>query len=52
VAAGDRLGTLRLVQGDRLIYQTTLVSEVSVEKPGVFERIWIAIQRLFRPQEG
>ncbi|MCL4554444.1 MAG: glycine cleavage system aminomethyltransferase GcvT [Actinobacteria bacterium] len=52
VAAGDRLGTLRLVQDDRLIYQTTLVSQVSVEKPGVFERVWIAIQRFFRPQEG
>lgn len=52
VNAGDRLGTVRLVQGDRLIYQTALVSGVSVERPGVFERVWIAIQRLFRPQKG
>ncbi len=52
VAAGDKVGTLTLKQGDRLLAQVPLVAGASVERPGFFERIWIAVARGWRDITG
>lgn len=52
VARGDKVGTLTLRQGDRLLAQVPLVAGSAVEKPGFFERIWIAIVRGWRAITG
>lgn len=48
VVAGGRLGTLTLVQGDRLLAQVPVVAAQDVEAPGMLERMWISIIRLWR----
>lgn len=52
VSAGDKVGTLTLKQGERLLAQVPLVAGESVERPGFFERIWIAIVRGWRSITG
>jgi len=52
VARGDKVGTLTLTQGDRLLAQVPLVAGQSVEPPGFLERIWIAIVRGWRAITG
>jgi len=52
VARGDKVGTLTLRQGERLLAQVPLVAGASVEKPGFFERVWIAIVRGWRTITG
>lgn len=48
VVAGGRLGTLTLVQGDRLLAQVPVVAARDVEAPGMLERMWISVVRLWR----
>ncbi len=48
VVAGVRLGTLTLVQGQRLLAQVPVVAGGDVASPGMFERMWISIVRLWR----
>lgn len=48
VAVDQRIGTLSITQGDRLIAQAPIVAGSSVRKPGILEAIWIAIQRVWR----
>jgi serine-type D-Ala-D-Ala carboxypeptidase (penicillin-binding protein 5/6) len=52
VARGDRLGTLSLVQGERLIAQVPLISVEDVRRPTWPERAWIAIVRAWRSLFG
>ena len=52
IARGDRLGTLSLVQGQRLIAQVPLISVVDVRRPTLPERIWISIVRAWRSVFG
>jgi len=52
VARGDKVGTLTLTQGDRLLAQVPLIAGQSVEAPGFFERVWIAIVRGWRAITG
>lgn len=52
VAKGDRVGTLILKQGDRLLAQVPLVSGADMKRPGIFERIWIGIVRGWRKVTG
>lgn len=52
VERGDKVGTLSLSQGERLLAQVPLVAANSVEPPGVFEKIWIAIVRGWRSITG
>lgn len=52
VKRGDRVGTLTVQQGDRLLAQVPVVATTSVEAPGVFERIWIAVVRVWRSMFG
>jgi D-alanyl-D-alanine carboxypeptidase (penicillin-binding protein 5/6) len=48
VTAGDRLGTLTITQGTRLVTQVPVVAATAVERPGFFERVQIAFTRLWR----
>jgi len=48
VEAGQRLGTLTVKQGDRLLAQLPLVAAEGIERPGFFERVWIAMVRGWR----
>lgn len=48
IARGDRLGTLSLVQGERLIAQVPLIAIEDVRRPTWPERAWIAIVRAWR----
>ncbi len=52
VKVGDRLGVASFVQGDEVIATIPLVAVVAVEKPGLVERIWIAIVRAWRAATG
>jgi len=52
IARGDRLGTLSLVQGDRLLAQVPLIAITDVRKPTLPERVWIAIVRMWRSAFG
>jgi D-alanyl-D-alanine carboxypeptidase (penicillin-binding protein 5/6) len=52
VAAGQRLGTLTITQGGRLVAQVPVVAAHAVERPGFFERIGIAFTRLWRWVSG
>lgn len=52
VARGDRLGTLSLVQGGRLIEQVPLIAVEDVRRPTLPERAWIAIVRAWRSVFG
>lgn len=45
VSRGDRIGTLSITQGDRLIAQVPVVAGADVKRPGLPERVWIAIVR-------
>lgn len=48
VARGQRLGTLSVEQGGRLIAQVPIVSAVDVPAPGGWERFKIGVTRLWR----
>lgn len=48
VSRGDRIGTLSLVQGRRLLAQTPLIAIVDVRRPTLLERAWIALVRTWR----
>lgn len=52
VSKGQKIGTLTLAQGDRLLAQVPLVAGTAVERPGFFERIWIGIVRGWRSITG
>lgn len=52
VAPGDRLGTMTVTQGNRLVAQAPVVAAFPIEKPGILERISIAWQRLWRSVTG
>jgi D-alanyl-D-alanine carboxypeptidase (penicillin-binding protein 5/6) len=52
VEPGDRIGTLSVTQGERLLASVPLVSSVEVEKPDVFEQIWIMLVRGWRSVFG
>ena len=52
VKRGDRVGTLTVQQGDRLLAQVPVMATTNVEAPGVFERIWIAVVRIWRSVFG
>jgi serine-type D-Ala-D-Ala carboxypeptidase (penicillin-binding protein 5/6) len=52
IARGDRLGTLSLVQGERLIAQVPLIAVEDVRRPTWPERAWIAIVRAWRSVFG
>lgn len=52
VTAGDRIGTLSFVQGERLIAQAPLVAAESVRRPTWPERAWIALVRAWRSAFG
>lgn len=52
VQRGDKVGTLSLSQGERLLAQVPLVAGGSVEPPGFFEKVWIAIVRGWRSITG
>ncbi|MDO8987690.1 MAG: D-alanyl-D-alanine carboxypeptidase family protein [Coriobacteriia bacterium] len=48
VSIGQKVGTLSLLQGERLLAQVPLVAGAAVERPGIFERIWIGVVRGWR----
>ena len=52
VEMGQRLGTLTVKQGDRLLAQVPIVAAQDVPVPGFFERIWISIVRGWRRMSG
>ncbi len=52
VAAGDRIGTLSFVQGDRLLAQVPVVAASDVRRPSLPERAWIALVRAWRSVFG
>lgn len=52
IARGDRLGTLSLVQGERLIAQVPLIAVTDVRRPTLPERFWIALVRAWRSLFG
>ncbi len=52
VDVGQRLGTMTVTQGDRLVAQAPVVAAFDVEKPGFFQRIGIAFTRLWRSITG
>ncbi len=52
VAKGDRIGTLTLTQGSRMLAQVELVAGTDVPRPGVFERAWIGVVRAWRSVVG
>lgn len=52
VKQGDRIGTLTLTQGDRLLAQVPVVAATDVAEPGMFERVWIAVVRAWRALFG
>lgn len=52
VARGDRIGTLSLVQGERLLAQVPIIAIVDVRKPTLPERAWIALVRTWRSVFG
>lgn len=52
VVAGQRLGTLTVVQGDRLLAQVALVAAADVPAPDLWESIGIWFTRLWRTLFG
>lgn len=52
VKAGDRLGTLSVVQGSRLLAQVPLVAAADVPEPGVPEAVGIWFTRVWRTLFG
>ncbi|MFU8891755.1 MAG: D-alanyl-D-alanine carboxypeptidase family protein [Anaerosomatales bacterium] len=52
VARGDRMGTLSLVQGGRLIAQVPLIAVEDIRRPSWPERVWIALVRAWRSLFG
>ncbi len=52
VERGQRLGTLTIRQGDRLLAQVPVVAASAIERPGALERITIWFTRLWRSIAG
>ena len=52
IAAGQRLGTLTVSQGDRLLAQVPLVAAADVPRPDAFEAVGIWLTRLWRAAFG
>ncbi len=52
VVAGQRLGTLTVVQGDRLLAQVPLVSANAIERPDAWSRVKIWSTRVWRSVFG
>ena len=52
LVAGDRLGTLNIRQGDRLLAQVPIVAAADVVEPGGWERIKIWVTRAWRSVFG
>jgi D-alanyl-D-alanine carboxypeptidase (penicillin-binding protein 5/6) len=52
VQEGDRVGTLTFTQGERLLAQVPLVAGSSVARPGLWERMGIALTRAWRSAFG
>jgi D-alanyl-D-alanine carboxypeptidase (penicillin-binding protein 5/6) len=48
VTRGQRLGTLTVVQGDRLLTQVPIVAGADVAEPGFWERLGIGVLRAWR----
>ena len=48
VKKGQRIGVATFTQGGRVVATVPLVATEAVEAPGLFERAWIAIVRLWR----
>lgn len=48
VSVGQKVGTLSLLQGERLLAQVPLVAGAAVDRPGLLERMWIGIVRGWR----
>ncbi len=52
VEVGQRVGTLTVVQGDRLLAQVPVVAREAVPEPTMWQRLWIGIQRAWRAIAG
>jgi len=52
VYAGDRVGTLTFIQGDRLVAQVPVVAAEDVARPSAFKRLQIAFVRAWRSVFG
>ena len=52
VVAGQRLGTLTVVQGERLLVQVPLVAQQAVERPETWSRVKIWFTRVWRSVFG
>jgi len=52
VKAGQRLGTLSVTQGDRLVVQVPIVAASDVARPGLFERLGVWLTRAWRSVFG
>jgi hypothetical protein len=48
VVKGQRVGTLRVTQGERLLAQVPVVAARDVDAPSLVERVRIALTRLWR----
>ncbi|PKQ30266.1 MAG: D-alanyl-D-alanine carboxypeptidase [Actinobacteria bacterium HGW-Actinobacteria-10] len=48
VKRGDRVGSLTWRQGDRLLARVDVIAADDVAVPGFFERVWIAVRRMWR----
>ncbi len=48
IAAGDRIGVATFTQGDTVVATVPLVAAEGVERPGIIERLWIALVRTWR----
>ncbi|MDZ4064868.1 MAG: D-alanyl-D-alanine carboxypeptidase, partial [Coriobacteriia bacterium] len=48
VSVGQRIGTLSITQGERLLVQVPIVSTSDIPAPGFFEKIWIGLVRAWR----
>jgi D-alanyl-D-alanine carboxypeptidase len=52
VDAGEELGAVRVMEGDRVVTEVPLVAAEPVPAPGFFERAWIAVVRAWRDLTG
>ncbi|MDY0340002.1 MAG: D-alanyl-D-alanine carboxypeptidase family protein [Coriobacteriia bacterium] len=52
VIAGQHLGTLTVVQGERLLAQVPLIADVAVERPDTWSRVKIWFTRMWRSVFG
>jgi D-alanyl-D-alanine carboxypeptidase (penicillin-binding protein 5/6) len=52
VDAGEELGAVRVMEGDRVVTEVPLVAAEAVAAPGFFERAWIAVVRAWRGLTG